>query len=328
MKVTINDIAEKAGVSKSLVSNYINGKFGNMSKATQEKIKVVIEELNYSPDVRHRNFKNTKNNLIGFVVPNITDVFYSNLSKGVFDECFDRGYKVVMTSTDNNVLREKDYLTSIQDKIDGLIIATSSYYNDFLKEYGQKIPVVLVERCIENNPFDIITSDNEVAMLEALEYFKERKFTRYFLFTEEPKEGASRNVRKNIFEKFINENNFSYNSKVIVINIENEAMYTKEILEICNKIEEKTMIFGVNGRVLVKLLSIVDNLNIKLSEELQISGYDDFDDMQSYRTSITTINQPIVEMGYKCGTRLCERIENKNLEVMDIKLRSTLSIKF
>ncbi len=328
MGVTIVDIAKKADVSKSLVSNYINGKFDNMSDSTQEKIKNVIKELNYIPNSKHRNFKSTKKKLIGFVIPDITDYFYSNLSKGVFDACFERGYQVVMTSTDSNVLREKEYLTTVQNKIDGLIISTSSYSNDFLKKLGQKMPIVLVERCIEDNPFDIIRSNNEVATLEMLEYFKERKFKRYFLFTERSKEGASRNLRRDVFEKFIEDNNFLENSKIIEIDIVNDARYAKEFLEITNNMKEKTMIFGVNGRVLVKLLSMADNLNIKLTQDFQISGYDDFDDMPSYRPSIATINQPIYEMGYKCGTRLCERIEDEDMEVMDIKLRSTLSMKF
>ncbi len=60
MGVTISDIAEIAGVSKSLVSNYINGKFDNMSENTQDKIKSVIKELNYIPDNKHRNFKNSQ----------------------------------------------------------------------------------------------------------------------------------------------------------------------------------------------------------------------------------------------------------------------------
>ncbi len=328
MGVTISEIADMAGVSKSLVSNYINGKFNTMSEDTQQKIKSIIEELNYTPDTKHRNFKNVKKNLIGFVVPNITDYYYSNLSRGVFDVCFDRGYHVVMTSTDNNILREKEYLLSIQNKIDGLIISTSSYSNDFLKELGKKIPIVLVEHSIENNPFDIVRSNNEVATMELLEYFQEREFRRYFLFTEEPKEGASRNIRRAVFEKFIKENGYTNNSRIVVVNINNEALFAKELLEITNSVKEKTMIFGVNGRVLVKLLSIANNLNINLSENFQISGYDDFDDMPSYRPSITTVKQPIFEIGHKCGTRLCERIENKDLKVMDIKLKSTLSIKF
>ncbi len=328
MGITISDIAEKANVSKSLVSNYINGKFDNMSDSTQERIRNVIRELNYIPDSKHRNFKINRKNLIGFVVPDITDYFYSNLSKGVFDACFERNYQVVMTSTDSNVLREKEYLETIQNKIDGLIISTSSYSNDFLKRLGEKIPIVLAERCIEDNPFDIIRSNNEAATKEMLEYFKERKFRRYFLFTEEPKEGASRSIRRDVFEKFVRDNNFLENFKIIEINIDNDARYAKEFLEITNNMQEKTMIFGVNGMVLVKLLSMADNLNIKLTQDFQISGYDDFGDMPSYRPSIATINQPIYEIGYKCGARLCERIENKEMEVMDIKLRSKLSMKF
>ncbi len=328
MGITINDIAEKAGVSKSLVSNYINGKFKSMSEDSQQRIKSVIEEYNYTPDTRRRNFKSNKNNLVCLVVPNITDFYYSNLSKGVFAACFERGYHVVMTSTDNNILVEKEYLLSIQNKIDGLIISTSSYSNEFLKELGKKIPIVLVERSIEDNPFDVIRSNNEFATKELLDYFKEKEFCRYFFFTEESKEGASRNIRRDVFDKFIRENGYLSDSNIVVIDINNEALIAKELLEITNNIQKKTMIFGVNGRVLVKLLSIANNLNIDLNENFQISGYDDFDDMPSYRPAITTIKQPIFEIGYKCGTRLCERIENRDLEVMDIKLKSKLSIKF
>ncbi|MGF7400656.1 LacI family DNA-binding transcriptional regulator [Thermoanaerobacterium thermosaccharolyticum] len=157
-KITIDYVAKKAGVSKTTISRFLNGRYEYMSDATRENIKKVIEELNYRPNNLARSLKLNRSNLIGVLVSDIGNHFSSILVKGIEKVLKENGYNLIIASTDNDATKEREYILSLLDNnVDGLIINTAGGNDDFLIRLSKKgLPIVLADRSIKDTVFDTV----------------------------------------------------------------------------------------------------------------------------------------------------------------------------
>ncbi len=326
-KVTIADVAHDANVSKSLVSNYLNEKYSTMSKEAREKIKNSIEKLDYTPNESYRNFRKNKTNNIGLIVPDITDMYYANICKGIFDAGFDKGYNVMMASTNKSIQRENEYLNSFMQKVDGIILSSVSADATYLNKIRKNTPVVLLEKKLKDENFDIVTSNNYDAVIELLNNLYMSGYEKLALFTEPLVKGTSRNVRCKAFEEFVQEKQLQDKAYIYEINLNDDINIMKHLIEFHNKnVDEKKAVIGVNGKVLLKLLSSINAMGLD-EKDVIATGYDDFGEIPLNIGGLTLIKQPVYEMGYKCVQRVVERINTKEVIMpRAFKLKSKMLI--
>jgi len=159
---SIKTVADKAGVSTATVSRVINGNY-YVAPETKQKVLDTIEELNYYPNLLARGLKNDTTYTIGYVVSDIANDYFTSALKRIENVANDKGYNIIVCSTDNKSDRELSYLKMLlSKKIDGVIINTTSYNDDFIADMSQNIPTVLIERKIRNEKFrgDFVGYDN------------------------------------------------------------------------------------------------------------------------------------------------------------------------
>lgn len=142
--MTINQIAKLAGVSSAAVSRYLNG--GYVSEEKKEKIRAIIEETGYRPSAHARTLRTKKACLIGVVVPKINSESISRVTAGIGQVLADRGYQMLLASTDNDPEKEVTYLNIFENyPVDGIILigtVITGNHRRFLK--NSKVPVVVV----------------------------------------------------------------------------------------------------------------------------------------------------------------------------------------
>ena len=109
MAVTINDVARAAGVSKSTVSQYLNGRYEYMSVETRQRIKEVIEEMEYRPNALARSLKQKKTHTIAAVVSSILNPFMTNTIRGAEDYCKEAGFHLILYNADDDPQQELEY---------------------------------------------------------------------------------------------------------------------------------------------------------------------------------------------------------------------------
>lgn len=148
-KVTLQDVAAKAGVSIALVSYVLNGvKKDRISKETAERIQQAIKELDYRPNYLARSFKKKKTFNIGLLVADIANPFSSQLARIVGNEAEAAGYTITIGSSDESAARfEKLVRSSLDRQVDGFILAApegSESILEYLK--NEHIPVVIIDR--------------------------------------------------------------------------------------------------------------------------------------------------------------------------------------
>ena len=169
-KVTINEIANAVGVSKTTVSRYLNGRLDLMSKKTAERIKAVIELSDYNPSEFARALKSHKTRMIGVVISDIKSPWSSAIISSCGAELRRHGYTALFMDSNDTEETEREVVSTLVARgVDGLIINTSSYNNKYLIEYAAKnIPIVLCDRYIRDYKFDIATFESENSMLELI----------------------------------------------------------------------------------------------------------------------------------------------------------------
>jgi LacI family transcriptional regulator len=152
---TIKQVAELAGVSKSTVSRYI-ARNGYVGQDTAEKIEAAIKVLNFVPNLQARTLKTKKSQLVGLLLPDISNPFFPLLAKGVEEYFQERGYQVLLGNVSDEKL-EEDYLRILQQSNVAGIISTT----DFSERYPElEIPVVMVDRATHNSVYSVL-SDNK-----------------------------------------------------------------------------------------------------------------------------------------------------------------------
>lgn len=327
--VTIGDVANHAGVSKSLVSNYLNGRIDKMTEQTKTKIEEVIKELNYIPNDKYRNYKQKGSGTIGLIIPDITDPFTSLICKGILDAALKHNYTVMMANSDNNIVIENVYLEKFLEQTDGMIIGSVGRNDDRLLELENKLPIVLLDRRMKTSVYDVVSSNNYEAIQDMMEYLVGLEYKAFAMFVEEMVEGMPRSIRYNSYMDFGKNNNMQQDFHVYNVNLYDDKTLMKNIVELMTEVKgKKTAIICANGRTLLHVVSALNILDLKIPDDVGICGYDDFDAAPLLHSGITTISQPSYDIGYRCVEQLVKRITSKgSLIPREINIRSKLVIR-
>lgn len=124
-KITIRDIAERAGTSKTTVSFFLNGKTDKMSEETQARIAQVIKETNYRPSIAARSLNAKETRLIGVIIGDITNTFANQIVKGIDDFARDNRYQLIVGNSNYNFENEKGYVNRMLAM--GVVVLSSSH---------------------------------------------------------------------------------------------------------------------------------------------------------------------------------------------------------
>ena len=330
--VTIAVVSEAAGVSKTTVSRYLNGKYEHMSEKTKKRIQSVIEELNYRPNAIARSLKSQKTGLIGVIVSDVTNPVTVQLIKGIIDHSTHEGYQVVTASSSEKPAKEREYILSMMDRqVEGLIVIVADYNEfDLLESLRAKgANIVLADRTINKPVFDVVTTDNYAMTKHALKTLYGLGFEVVGLFSSDLLRSNVRLARYNAFlnqsrEHIQNPEDFAY-----VLRGDQEEGYKKSLADFMAKCAgKKAAAFASTPMAMLNLLGAVHELGLKIPEDLGVCGYDNLHWTRLISGGITVIEQPFYEVGVESAKMLIKRIRN---EIKDgpqyIELNSRLILR-
>ncbi|GLX68892.1 LacI family DNA-binding transcriptional regulator [Paenibacillus glycanilyticus] len=151
----INDVAENAGVSITTVSRVLNNR-GYISESTRNKVFLAMKELNYQPNEMARSLYRKKSNMIGLIIPTVTNPFFSELTYHLEYFANLKGYKLVLCNSMKNIQKEHDYIDMLKkNQVDGILVGSSVL--DVEHYLNLNLPIVSFERTLANIP--TVTSD-------------------------------------------------------------------------------------------------------------------------------------------------------------------------
>lgn len=308
--VTIADVAQHAGVSKSTVSQYLNKRYDYMAEKTKQRIEQSIKELGYQPNIVARSLKQKSTTTIGVIVANILHEFSTQVIRAIEDLCHELDFHIIVCNADDDPTKEKNYINMLRAKqVDGIIIfPTGDNKELYTQMVKQHYPIVFVDRKVSDIPIPSFMLDNEKAAWLAVTHFVEKGYTRIGIMTTSIIKNISPRVERiNGFKKALEEHNLPVVPDYIK---SSEIQKIQDVLkEMFSLSEPPQALLAGNDRTLVEVLKFVKENDIAIPNDLALIGVDDVSFASFYNPSITTIAQPTFEMGKKAAELLLSKIQ-------------------
>lgn len=319
--ISIKDVAKHAGVSVATVSRVLNNS-GYVGKDTRIKVEKAIKELNYKPNEVARSLFKKQSSAIGLIVPDITNPFFPELARAVEDTAIQLGYNVILCNSDEDENKEQNYLDVLQQQyVKGIIVSSNTMTAKQIEQLN--IPVVSIDRVISKGLPTIVVENKKGAMM-ATRFLQSKgcrrighiKGTSGVVNAEERCEGYKEIVGGEPWfkETYITEGQYDMQSSI------------QATLELLQRHPDIDGIFAANDIMAIGAIKAAYQLGRKVPQDIAIIGFDGISLSKATTPELTTIQQPIYEMGEKATKMLVslmerqQTVEQENYKILDVSL--------
>jgi LacI family transcriptional regulator len=307
--MNIKDVAKIAGVSISTVSLVLNNKLG-VSEGTRIRVLAVMEKLNYVPNNIARSLVTKRTASIGLIVPDISDVFYAQLGRAVQDAVAKKGYSMILCNSENSPEKEATYLNFLKEKkVDGIIMVPGGSINSTEIEQIDT-PIVFVDRYTKGVDISYVGVDNEKGGYEATKHLIKLGHERVGCICG-PNGASSSEERIAGYKKALAESGLRYDE--VLLRGSNWTVgggfyATKELLSLK---ASPTAIFTTSDICAIGVFDALGKEGLKVPEDIAVVGFDDIKFAPYMRVPLTTVRQPVKEMGEISAKLLLEELSSK-----------------
>ncbi|GAA0125539.1 substrate-binding domain-containing protein [Clostridium senegalense] len=311
MAASIKDVAKEAGVSIATVSRVLNG-INVVNEDTKKKVLDAIDKLGYRPNILARSLKTHKSSTIGIIIPDIASDIFPEVVRGAEDVANIYNYNIMLCNTDLDIEKEKDSFRMLKEKmVDGILYmgnALVKEVEDFINEL--EIPVVTVGTEDSQKKYPSVTIDIFQAAYDATKYLIEKgnKKIAYIGFFPEMYGGNYQQFFEG-YKKAVEED-LEYNDNLVYFSSLNAQEGFKGTNEILSK-NSFDAIFCSSDEVAVGAINALREKNIKVPDEVSVMGFNDTDLAAMYYPTLTTVSQPLYDMG-SLSMRALIKILNKD----------------
>jgi LacI family transcriptional regulator len=316
-KVSISDIARKAGVSVSTVSFVMNDKAVKMriSREVIEKVEQVAREMGYRPNQLARGLRTGKTKTIGLIVENISNAFFATLAKTIEDEAIKYDYKVVYCSTDNDEVKARELINMLsQRQVDGYIITPTRQLADEIKKLqAENKPVVLIDRYFpEHDEIPAVLVDNFGGVAKGTEYLIGKGYQKIGLVTIEADMAHMRDRLSGYYD-VLRKHHIPIDEKRVTIvpyHTDREAALAMigDLLDGAGR--DIDAVFFLTNYLGVLGIEAIKKKQLKIPGQLAVLCFDDNDIFRLYTPTISVIRQPIESIGQQAMCALIERLKH------------------
>lgn len=327
MNPTIRDVAELAGVHPSTVSRVINDD-SRISEKTKNKVLLIIKKLGYTPNAIARGLKTKKTYTLGMLIPDITNPFFAEIARGVEDEANKNNFNVILCNTDDKSKKERIYLEILKGKrVDGLILATAHIKDKSILELEKKkFPYILVSRNIEGLDKNCVIVDDVVGGIMVTEYLIKLGHRRIAHITGPLKTRSALNRLKG-YKLALKKYEIEYRDELVGegdFRIKGGYQAMKKFLKLS---KPPTAIFAANDLLALGAMQVIQRKKYYIPEDFCIIGFDDIRLASFVYPPLTTIRQPMLEMGALAVKMLLKIIEEGEFNQRKIVLKPKLIIR-
>lgn len=306
---TIHDVAKAAGVSIATVSATIN-QTAYVSPELQERVKRAIVELGYHPNGIARSLKKRATQTLGLIISDITNPFFTAIIRGIEDVANARGYALILCNTDEDLEKERAYLRLLRSRrVDGLIMApagAAEHYGGLSADL--KMPLVFVDRRIGTVSADAVVVDNLGGARQVVEYLLRLGHRRVGAVTGLPQISTT-HERIQGYRQALEQVGLAVDPDLMRggnSRLEGGHQASLTLLGLPNR---PTAIFATNNVMAIGLMRAVVERGLRCPEDLSVACFDDFEWASVFRPRLTTVAQPVYDMGVKAAELLFARLE-------------------
>lgn len=326
-RVSLKDIAEKAGVSTALVSYVLNKKENRVGKEMAEKISRIAKEMNYEPHHVAKSLRSGKTYTIGLIIADISNPFFANIARVVEDEAKKFGYTVIIGSSDEKAGKSWDLLNVLLNRqVDGFIIVSAENSQNniiFLKE--KRIPFVLLDRHFPQIQTDFVTTNNYKASYDATLHLLQNGYEEIGLIAYDS-EMYHMQERIRGYHQALAENSITprkeWLRKVPFSDMESKVRTAIDAL-IDGPKPVRAVIFATYGLAL-NGLKYVNERKLRVPDDLAIVSYGQAEVFDLYYCPISYIRQPLEQLGKTAVEMLISKLNNPDEAMKQVFMEARL----
>ncbi|MEN6369663.1 MAG: LacI family DNA-binding transcriptional regulator [Thermotogota bacterium] len=309
---TIRDVAQAAGVSINTVSRALNNK-PDVNPETRQLVLEEARKLRYKPNRLARGLRSNKTGVIGVIVADIANPFFSAVVKGMGEAAKTLGYSIILQDTGENYANEEEAVRVMQaEQVDGVLISpvqTGKKSITLLQEAG--IPFVLVARYFADCETDYVAADDVQGGYLATKHLLDRRHERIALING-PAANSSAKERFRGYKMALEERGIDLDDSLIragALTMGDGRAYAKELL--ANEASRPTALFAFSDYVALGAMQTAGEAGLRVPRDIAIVGYDDIDFASCLQTPLTTVRVPKTQIGEEVVAVLAKKMRGE-----------------
>ncbi|QTH43139.1 LacI family DNA-binding transcriptional regulator [Cohnella sp. LGH] len=320
----IHEVAREAGVSVATVSRVLNN-HSSVSAKTRKKVEEVIERLNYEPNMLGKSLRASRSHRLLVLIPDISNPFYAKVVSGIESVAKANHNNIMLCTTDSSTERELFYYDMVKKKLaDGMITIDPSFEFYELLTTTNRYPVVICGEHVGNANAPCVSIDNTKAAYKAVKHLLTIGHRKIALVNSNI---YTAGLRQQGYLRALEEHGIEVDSRWVVhadLGFERAQLDVRELLTMQ---ERPTAIFAVSDTIALSILKVAKDLGLRVPEELAVVGFDNIDFAAVMNPTLTTVSQPMFDMGRHSGAMLLRRIADSEAVVNNISLDHDLIIR-
>ncbi len=325
----MKEIAKIAGVSLGTVSNVLNDSAA-VREPLRKRVMEAVDALGYQPSQLARGLRRDKTNMIGMIIPDITNPFFPAVVRGAEDVAFANGYRLVLCNTDNDHAKEIVHLNELRTYLpSGLIVIPSSFSDLTVQAESYRksgTAVVCVDRLPKHWNGDTVTADNEKGAYEATSYVLRQGHRRLAMIMG-PRHLTNAEDRMKGFKRALLEQKVHIGTEYIQeATFDQHGGYAKTML-LLRMIPRPTVIFAANDMIAFGALTAFREAGLRCPSDISLFGFDNLELAEMTSPPLSSVSQPGFQMGTTAARLLIERVRDNLSPPKHVVLDTMLKLR-
>lgn len=321
---TILDVANEAGVSKSLVSLVMRGS-DRVSASSREAVLEAASALGYRPNAAARTMVRQRSYVVGVMVSDLRNPFFADIIDAIEVAIADVGYRAILTTGNRVAERERLAVTTLLElRADGLILASPVVGGEFVTDVSRTVPTVIVGKAARASTLDSVTNDDRRGAEMVVDHLVELGHRRISHIdggvgagSRPRRTGYARAMRRHKLEKEVRSTRGGFTE-------EGGGLGMERLLA---EGARPTAIFVANDIAAIGALEVLDAAGLDVPGDISVVGYDNIGLAAGHRLELTTVDQPRYDMGQMAAGLILERIEQDRTTASHVVLPPNLIVR-
>ncbi|MWV43852.1 LacI family DNA-binding transcriptional regulator [Paenibacillus sp. HJL G12] len=328
MKPTIRDVAKMAEVSISTVSRVMNSP-ESVIESKRARVLEAIEKLQYQPNSFARGLIYKKSFTLGLLIPDIENFYYTGIIRGMQDACIKLGYSLMICNTDRDKNRLLAYIDAFHEKqVDGIVFASDVMFPEYYEKLVRcKIPFVLLSTHSDEFEVPCVEIDDEEAAYDAVKFLIDLGHRDIGMIGFNHENSISGPPRYQGFIRALEEAGLEHNREKIRYATHRFEHAYHAAHELFTDYPDTTAVFCVADEFAMGVISYLKDRNILVPGQVSVVGFDNLRIANMFIPKLTTIAQPMYEMGCRAAEKLHELVTTGSVEVLREKMEHKLIVR-
>lgn len=327
--VSLTDVAKLADVSIATVSRAISHP-EKVAPPTLAQVQKAMAELGYKPNrvARRLRQKGGRRHLLGLIIPDIQNPFFSEIARGVEDVAYANEFAVMLCNSDEDLRKEAFYLDVMRaESVDGIILPPIDDRDSAVLRLAEAgMPIVSVDRSLANGAIDTVEVDNRQGAFEAVDHLLRLGHRRVAMIAGRQNVSTSRDRRLG-YEEALAAHNLPVRPDYIRVGDYKQASGLALARELLALPERPTALFVSNNLMTVGAMEAIHKQGLRIPEDMAIIGFDDLPWAETLDPPLTVVRQPAYEVGRAAAELLLKRLSNPAAPAAWLRLRPKLILR-